>query len=53
VVLAIVSFHRLRAIDRDLIGDDADAIDDTAEAAPAAQTAAAAAVYAPSMPRRP
>ena len=53
VVLAVVSFHRLRAIDRDLIGDDADAIDETAEAAPAAQAAASAAVYAPSMPRRP
>jgi MFS family permease len=49
VVLAVISFHSLRAIDLDLTYDDTDEADQTS--APA--SAAATGVYSPPMPRRP
>ena len=49
VVLAVVSFHGLRAIDLDLTYDDTDEADRSSAAA----TAAATGVYSPPMPRRP
>jgi MFS family permease len=60
VVLAVVSFHGLRAIDRDLIYDDRDEGEEVAQSGKAARPApaqpapaAAAGVYSPPMPRRP